>query len=210
MKIALFGASGMIGGRILEEALSRNHQVTAVVRDPSRITTTHPALSVVTGDILNPAQVAEIAAGHDVVINATNPGFEPGQTAVDAAHALLDGLKQTGVQRVLVVGGAGSLEVAPGVQLLDAPGFPPNLRGIASTHRDALGVYREADLDWTYVSPPAMIQPGERRGQFRTGGDQLLTDEKGNSHISTDDFAIAILDEVERPQSIRRRMTVAY
>lgn len=210
MKIALFGASGMIGSRILEEALSRQHQVTAVVRDPSRITTTHPALTVVTGDIQNPAQVAEIAAGHDVVINATSPGFGAGQTLVAAAHALLDGLKQAGVQRLLVVGGAGSLEVAPGVQLLDAPGFPAEWRGIASAHRDALGVYREADLDWTYVSPPAMIQPGERRGQFRTGGDQLLSDENGNSHISTDDFAIAILDEVERPQSIRRRMTVGY
>lgn len=210
MKIALFGASGMIGSRILEEALSRQHQVTAVVRDPSRITTTHPALTVVTGDIQNSAQVAEIAAGHDVVINATSPGFGAGQTLVVAAHALLDGLKQAGVQRLLVVGGAGSLEVAPGVQLLDAPGFPAEWRGIASAHRDALGVYREADLDWTYVSPPAMIQPGERRGQFRTGGDQLLSDENGNSHISTDDFAIAILDEVERPQSIRRRMTVGY
>ncbi|HEY0737824.1 MAG TPA: NAD(P)-dependent oxidoreductase [Herpetosiphonaceae bacterium] len=209
MKIALFGASGMIGSRILEEALSRNHQVTAVVRDPSRITS-HPARAVVTGDILNPAQVAEIVAGHDVAINATSQGLEPGQTAVDAAHSLLDGLKQAGVQRVLVVGGAGSLEVAPGVQLVDAPGFPPDWRGVASAHRDALGVYREADLDWTYISPSAMIQPGERRGQFRTGGDQLLTDENGNSHISTDDFAIAILDEVERPQSIRRRMTVGY
>lgn len=210
MKIVLFGASGMIGSRILEEALSRNHQVTSVVRDPSRISTTNPALDVVTGDVLNAAQVAAIAAGHDVVINATSQSLEPSQTMVDAAHALLDGLKQAGVQRVLVVGGAGSLEVAPGVQLLDAPGFPADLRGVALSHRDALEIYRGADLDWTYISPPILIQPGERRGRFRTGGDQLLSDENGESHISTDDFAIAILDEVERPQSIRRRMTVGY
>jgi uncharacterized protein len=210
MKIALFGASGMIGSRILDEALSRQHEVTAVVRDPSRIQTTHAALTLVQGDALNADSVAQIAAGHDVVISAISPGMDRPELVIEAAHSLIAGLKQAGVRRLLVVGGAGSLEVAPGVQLMDAPNFPAQLRGIAEAHRDALKVYEAADLDWTFVSPPMIIQPGERLGRYRMGGSQLLSDENGQSQISTDDYAIAMLDEVERPQHIRRQMTVAY
>jgi uncharacterized protein len=210
MKIVLFGASGMIGSRILDEALSRQHEVTAVVRDPSRIQTTHSHLTVVQGDALDRASVAQVAAGHDVVISAISPGQENPQMVIDAAHSLIDGLQQAGVQRLLIVGGAGCLEVAPGVQLVDAPGFPEQLRGIAEAHRDALGVYQESNLDWTFVSPPMIIEPGERLGRYRAGTNQLLRDESGQSRISTDDYAIAVLDEVERPQNVRRQMTVAY
>jgi putative NADH-flavin reductase len=125
---------------------------------------------------------------------------------------LLDGASQAKVKRLIVVGGAGSLEVAPGVRLVDAPAFPAEWKGVGLAHSDALEVYRnsEAEVDWTYVSPPAIIEPGERKGNYRVGGDQLLADEKGDSRISTEDYAVALLDEVEKPRHLRGRFTVAY
>jgi putative NADH-flavin reductase len=129
------------------------------------------------------------------------------------AHALIQGLSKAGVKRLLIVGGAGSLEVAPGLHLLDTPEFPAVVKPFAAAHRDALEVYRKeapSDLEWTYLSPAGVIAPGERTGQFRLGTDQLLTDEQGRSHISVEDFAIALLNELEQPQAIRRRITVAY
>ena len=122
----------------------------------------------------------------------------------------MDGLAQARVDRLVVVGGAGSLEVAPGVQLVDTPEFPAAWKGIALAHRDALAVYRGAALDWTYISPAALIGPGERTGQYRTGTDQLLTDKEGESRISVEDFAVAFVDEIENQRFARQRMTVAY
>lgn len=214
MKIVLFGASGTIGGSIAGEALARGHQVTAVVRDPTRVGPPHPALSVVAGDVLDPSSVAGVVAGHDVVASAVGPrlpGDEP-KLVVDAAWSLIDGLARARVSRLVVVGGAGSLEVAPGVQLVDTPEFPAAWKGIALAHRDALAVYRDrgADLDWTYISPAALIRPGKRTGQYRTGADQLLTDEEGESLISVEDFAVAFLDEIENGRFVRQRITVAY
>lgn len=210
MKIALFGAAGVLGQRILEEALNRKHEVTAVVRDPKRFDLKRPHLKVVKGDALDPAAVAAAASGHDVIINVIGPGAGDPKMLVDAAKSLIAGAKQAGVRRLIVSGGAGSLEVAPGLQLVDAPDFPEAWKGVALAHRDALEVYKKADLDWTYVSPAAFIAPGERTGKFRLGIDQLLTDSKGESRISAEDFAIALLDEVERPKSLRKRMTAAY
>ena len=211
MKIALFGASGTIGRRILQEALARGHKITAIVRDPSRLDLSHERLAVEKGDVLDPASVAASVAGHDVVISAIGPGRNGApRVIVDAAHALIEGLTRAGVRRLMVVGGAGSLEIAPGLQVVDSPNFPAQIKPTALAHRDALGVYRAANLDWTYISPAATIAPGERTGRYRTGSDQLLKDEKGESRISAEDYAVAFLDEVEQPRFVRKRMAVAY
>lgn len=210
MKLALIGATGTIGQRILHEALNRGHQVTAIVRNSSRLTKQNPNLRVVTADIFNPESVAQAVAGQDAVISAYGAPHGQDQLLVDVARSLIQGVKQAGVPRLLVVGGAGSLEVAPGVQLMDTPAFLPAWKANAQAQRDALNVYRKADLDWTYLSPAALIQPGERTGHYRTGGEQLVVDAEGNSHISAEDYAIAMLDEVEHPQHVRQRFTVAY
>jgi uncharacterized protein len=217
--IALFGATGMIGQRILNEALSRGHKVTAIARDPSKIGDKRMNLTVKTGDILKPESVAAAAAGYDVVVSAYGPPQTDPQQVIAAARSLIEGIKtanqKTGTStRLIMVGGAASLEVAPGVQLLDAPNFPPAWKGIASAHRDALQVLRaeasKAGVDWTYFSPAAFIQPGERTGKFRTGTDQLVADAKGESRISAEDYAVALLDEIEKPKSIGKRFTAAY
>lgn len=213
MKIALFGASGVIGQRIAQEALGRGHEVTAVTRDPAKSTLKGEHLTTVVGDVRYAAEVARVAAGHDIVASAVGPsGSENARIVVDAAHALIDGTRRAGVHRLIVVGGAGSLEVAPGVQLVDTPDFHDAWKPVALAHRNALAVYRAApdDLDWTYFSPAAIIAPGERTGQFRTGGDQLLTDADGASRISAEDYAIAFVDEIEAPKHPRSRFTVAY
>lgn len=210
MKIALIGASGTVGQRILQEALTRGHQVAAIVRDPSRITQQDKNLRVVTGDLLNGESIGKAIAGYDVVISAYGPSHGAENTMKAMAKKLIDAVKQAGVQRLLIVGGAGSLEVAPGLQLVNAPNFPEAWKPVALAHSEALEVYRKADLDWTYFSPAAMFQPGERTGAFRIGTDQLVVDEKGESRISTEDYAVAMLDEVEKPRFIRKRFTIAY
>lgn len=208
MKVVLYGASGMIGSRILAELVSRGHQVTAVVRTPAKITAA--GIRVLKGDVTETDSVAQTAKGADAAISAYAPpkGEEPTLSA--AMYALLDGLTAAGVKRLIVVGGAGSLEVAPGVALVDAPGFPEPWKDIAMAHRDALPILKESDLDWTCLSPAGLIQPGERTGKFRLGGTALLTDETGASRISAEDYAVALVDELENPQHIRRQFTAAY
>jgi len=212
MKIALFGATGMIGERIAKEALARGHQVTAIVRDPARLAVADNNLRVVGGDVLDAGSVAAAVVGHDAVISAVGPSAGDGdpQMLVQAAHALVEGLGRAGVKRLVVVGGAGSLDVAPGVRLVDTPNFPAAWKPLALAHADALDVYHAADLDWTFFSPAALVEPGERTGEYRTGTDQLLADADGNSFISAEDYAVALLAEIEQPQFIRRRFTVAY
>ncbi|HLI06295.1 MAG TPA: NAD(P)-dependent oxidoreductase [Ktedonobacteraceae bacterium] len=211
MDIVIFGGSGMIGQRVTREALNRGHRVTVVVRNPSQFPFAHPNLTVKAGNMLDSSAVAQLVAGHDAVVNATRqPANVPGQTYSDAARALIDGLTRAGVRRLIVVGGAGSLEVAPGLQLVDTPDFPPAWRPGALAMRDALDVYRSSNLDWTYFSPAGLIAPGERTGHYRTGTDQLVTDENGESRISAEDYAVALVDELENPHFIRRRFTVAY
>jgi putative NADH-flavin reductase len=211
MKIALFGATGTIGQRILKEALDRGHEVTAIVRDPAKLTVQSANLRVETADALNPDQVANAVRGHDVVVSSI--GSAPGQeqTLIEATKSLIEGVKRSGVRRLIAVGGAGSLEVAPGVQLMNTPDFPQVWKAIAQAHADALAIYRkEADLEWTNVSPAAFIEPGERTGRYRVGTEQLVVNDQGESRISAEDFAVAILDEVENPRFVRQRFTVAY
>ncbi|WP_035020451.1 NAD(P)-dependent oxidoreductase [Anoxybacillus flavithermus] len=211
MKIALFGATGMIGKRILTEALERGHEVTAIVRDRARLGVQHERLAVVTGDIFHTERVTEVVRGHEVVISAFGPKMGEEQTLLEATQSLIAGVKKAGVSRLIAVGGAGSLEVAKGVQLVDTSEFPDFIKPIALAHREALEMYRqEKELDWTNVSPAALIEPGERTGTYRIGTDQLVVNEQGESRISVEDYAVAILDEVENPRFSRMRFTVGY
>jgi putative NADH-flavin reductase len=211
MKVALFGATGTIGSRIQRELLTRGHSVTAIVRDPSRLAA-EPNLTAVEGDVLDPASVAREVAGHDAVVSAYGAPTDDVRKIVAATRSLIEGLTSAGVARLVVVGGAGSLEVAPGVRLVDAPGFPTAWLALALAHADALEVLRaEAGaLEWTSFSPAAVIEPGERTGTFRVGGDQLVAGADGESRISAEDYAIALVDELEDPKHVRGRFTVGY
>jgi hypothetical protein len=186
MKIVVFGATGNVGRRIVAEALRRGHEVVGVVRDP------------------------------DAAVSAISPRPNsrglPAPRLADNARALIEGLRKAGVKRVVFIGGASSLEVAPGEQLLDQPGFPGAYKAEAEEGRDALRIWRgEADgLEWTYLSPAAEIGPGERTGRYRTTDDRLLLDASGKSFITYEDLAAAVLDELEQPKHVGRRFGVAY
>jgi putative NADH-flavin reductase len=201
----------MIGSRIATEASARGHQVLAVSRSGQSPV---PGVTATAADASDPVKVTELVAGADVVASACVPprdGTEPREPFLALNRALVEGVRAVGVRRLVVVGGAGSLEVAPGQTVLDQPGFPETVLAEALAHRDALDFYRTLDdLDWTYVSPAADIAPGPRTGHFRLGGDRLLTDEHGNSRISAEDYAIAFVDELETPAHPRARMSVAY
>ena len=203
MNIALIGVSGRVGSRLLAELLRRGHRVTGIARDTSKLAS-QPQLVLKHGDATQPAQLAPLLAGHDAVLSAL-------KFATSDAAALIAAVKQAGVDRLLVVGGAGSLEVAPGRALLDTPDFPAAYRPEAEAGRRFLDTLRtERSLDWTFLSPAAEFVPGERSGKFRLGGDQLLADANGRSWISMEDYAIAFVDELETPKHSRQRFTVGY
>ncbi len=212
MKIALIGGSGNIGHRILREAIDRGHRVTAISRNPVKQDVKHDHLKWVSLDILNTSLLKEVIMQQDAVISAYGPGAgEDPHNVITTTHSIIEAMRQAGIKRLLVVGGAGSLEVAPGVQLVDTPEFPEAWKGGALAHREALRIYQKInDLDWTYMSPAAMIIAGERTGKFRLGKGQLVTDEKGNSTISMEDFAVALMNEIENPKHIHKRFTLAY
>ncbi len=213
MKIALIGATGFVGSAILKEALDRGHEVTAIVRHPEKLTT-HPKLHAEKGDVYNENEVARLVAGHDAVISAFNPGWmnpDIYDLQVKGTKTIIAGVKKAGIKRLLFVGGAGSLEVKPGVQSVDLPEFPKDWKPGALATREALHLLRkETNLEWSFLSPSADLSPGERTGKFRLGKDQLLTDANGKSRISTQDYAVAMLDEVEQPKYILQRFTVGY
>jgi putative NADH-flavin reductase len=197
MNIAVFGPTGMIGSEVVAELNTRGHDVTGV----SRSTGT---------DITDPGAVAAAVAGADVVVCAVAARGVP-YTLADVTKSLIDGVRRAGGPRLVIVGGAGSLEVAPGVRLVDTPEFPEEYKPEANQAAEALTIYRGvSDLDWTYVSPAAFIHPGERTGHYRLGGDQLLVDEDGKSEISSQDFAIAIADLVEQDGHTRERVSAAW
>lgn len=210
MKVVIIGASGTIGKRITEEALRRGHDVTAILRNPERLEQEHERLNKVKADVMDPSSLEEAIQGHDAVISAFGPKFGQEEELLAAARTIVEGTKRGGVSRLLIVGGAGSLIGDTGVPIMDTPEFPEEIRPLARAHADAYDIYKESDLDWTYVSPAAVIEPGKRTGQFRIGMDRLVTDESGSSRISVEDFAAAMIDELDDPQFIKSRFTVAY
>ncbi|HSY03212.1 MAG TPA: NAD(P)-dependent oxidoreductase [Acidobacteriaceae bacterium] len=213
MDIVLFGASGMVGSRVLRELVARGHKVTAVVRDPSRVAT-GPGVTAVQGDLTVASRVPSYLEGADAVVSAYSPAHGAERELLQATEAVLTGAKQAGVARVLIVGGAASLFIAPEVTLLDSGHLPEEWKAIARAHSDLLALIRKSDvaaeLDWTYFSPAAFIQPGERTGKFRLGKDELVTDAQGQSRISAEDYAIALVNELEKPQHVRQRFTIGY
>lgn len=212
MNIALIGASGFIGSALLKEALSRGHTVTALVQTPAKLAAA-PGLTAVKTDVTDGKALAAQLEGHDAAVSAFSGHAQPDTLDyyLRGIGSIIGAVKQSGVKRLLVVGGAGSLEVAPGVQLLDTPQFPDAYKPTAEGARKALALLKaEASLDWTMLSPSAVIAPGERTGKFRLGADQLLADDKGNSRISVEDYAVAMIDELEKPAHSRQRFTVGY
>jgi uncharacterized protein len=202
MKVALIGATGMIGSRLLAELSRRGHKVTAIVRNPEKVPA-HQGVTAKKGDVFDEPGLTTLLKGHEAAISAVHFAQSDPKKLISAAKA-------SGVKRYLVVGGAGSLEVAPGKKLIDTPQFPAMYKAEAAAGGDFLDLLREEPtLDWTFLSPPALIAPGERTGKFRIGGDQLLTHDKG-SNISAEDYAIAFVDELEKPAHSRRRFTVGY
>ncbi len=203
MKIAVIGASGNAGSRITAELAGRGHAVTAIARNPDKIAKL-ANVTAVKGDVLDQAGLARLIAGQDVAISSVH------FVASDPVR-LIGAVSDSKVGRYLVVGGAGSLEVAPGVRLVTTPGFPVAYKAEAEKGAKFLDLLRaEKELNWTFLSPSALFTAGERTGRFRLGTDRLLTAEDGKSWISFEDFAVALADEIERPAHIRQRFTVGY
>lgn len=203
MKVVILGISGRAGSRLGHELLQRGHQVTGIARDVSNVPA-QSGLTLASADVGDVERLVPLLKGHDAVISTTR---FVGSDAV----SLIGAVKAAGVPRLLVVGGAGSLEVAPGVALIDTPEFPAAYKDEASAGRDFLDVLRgETALDWTFLSPSALFEPGQRTGRFRIGTDSLLVDADDNSAISMEDYAIALVDELEQPKHSRQRFTVGY
>jgi uncharacterized protein len=203
MKIAVAGASGRAGSEITKELSRRGHTITAIARNPEKIANL-PNIAPTKGDVLDQAGLTRLWAGHDVAISSIHfLASDPGK--------LIGAAKASGVGRYLVVGGAGSLEVAPGVKLVTTPGFPAQYKAEAEAGAAFLDLLRqEKALNWTFISPSALFVEGERTGKFRLGTDQLLTAADGKSSITFADYAIALADEIERPSHLRQRFTVGY
>ena len=213
MRITVLGATGSVGRRVVAEALSRGHEVTAVVRDSSRYDELPKGVNSQTGDASNADDISRLSSGQDVVISAIRPAPGRDSEIVPTTQALLDGLAQTGV-RLLVVGGAACLTVpnSGGTAVIDDPRFvPEKWREIAQVSLAQYQTVRaESRVDWAYLCPPAMLEPGERTGKFRLGDDELILDADGNSTISIEDLSVVLLDEAEHPKHRQTVFTAAY
>jgi uncharacterized protein len=217
MKIVLYGATGRAGSRILAEVLQRGHEVVAVVRHPERLTA-QSGLSVQAGDLSGVETIAKSIDGAQAVVSAYGPPPDKPEDLVEVTKREISAVQQVSQQasspehapRLVVVGGAGSLEVAPGVPVVNTPDFPAAWKAIALAHQRTLELLRASSIDWTYLSPSAFFEPGQRTGTFRLGQDALLTAVDGKSWISMEDYAIALVDELERPQHRRQRFTIGY
>lgn len=212
MRILVFGAGGNVGSRVISEAQQRGHDVTAVLRDAARAPRYLADTTVVAGNAADPNDVARLSADKDVVISATRPQLGAEHEHPRVAKSLLEGLRLTDT-RLILVGGAGSL-IAPdtGSVIVDDPRYvAPAWRDIAVACCEQYAVCQEeTHTDWTYLCPPALLQPGTRTGSFRKGKDQILLDDQGMSQISMEDLAVALIDEAEEPAHRRARFTVAY
>jgi len=217
MKVALIGATGFVGSHLLPELLERGHQVTAIVRNPDKLTLEHPNLVVKKGDVTNEAEVAALVSGLDAVISSYNAGWTNPNLYNDflsGSKAIQSGVKKSGVKRFITIGGAGSLEIAPGKQLVDTPEFPKEYLPGATAARDYLNIIKEEkDLEWTFISPAIEMSPAGahgRTGAYRTALNNPVFDAEHRSRLSVEDLAVVIADELENPQHIRQRFTAAY
>ena len=203
MKIALIGISGRVGSRLAAELLKRGHAVTGIARDVSNIEP-RPSLTVKAADANQTESLAPLLEGHDVVVSSS-------RFVSTDARAVVAAVKKAHVPRLMVVGGAGSLEVASGLALINTPEFPEAYKPEARAGIEFLEVLRsEKALDWVFLSPSAEFEPGERTGRYRLGSDELLVDGQGRSWIAMEDYAIAFADELENPAHSRKRFTVGY
>jgi len=209
MHIALYGATGNSGSRILTELLSRGHKVTAIARDPAKLPA-QPGLTVVRGDVSSAEAIAVKIKGTDAVVNAYAPPADDTDQLLPVTEYFIEAVKKAGVPRLLIVGGAGSLEVAPGVTVIESGHLPAPWMPIAVSHAKALKLLEKSDINWTYFSPAGFFVPGERTGKFRLGTNQLIANEQGDSRISLEDYAIALVDELESPKNERARFTIGY
>jgi len=213
MKIVILGATGFVGSALLNEALRRGHKVTAVVRHPEKLAK-QEGLVAKAGDVYDSKLLATLIQDHSAMISAFNPGWKNPNLYDDQVRgttSIIAAVKKAGIKRVLWVGGAGGLEVKPGVRLVDSPDFPGWVKPGALATFDALEqLRREPGLDWSYLAPSAEMKSGQRTGKFRLGKDQLLVDANGQSRISVEDYAMAMIDELENQTHIRQRFTVGY
>jgi putative NADH-flavin reductase len=209
MHITLYGSTGNAGSRILTEALNRGHQVTAVVRDPSKLNA-RSGLTILAGEHSTAAQIVPQIQGSDAVVSALGPGPDNPERLVSLIDPLIAAVQQNSGLRLIVVGGAGSLNVAPGVSLIDSGYLPAEWMGIAKAHAEVLKHLRASNIDWTSFCPASYFEPGERTGKFRLGKDDLVSDANHQSRISMEDYAVALIDELEKPQHIRARFTIGY
>ena len=214
-KIIIIGASGFVGSAILNEAINRNYEVTAIVRNPEKITLQSARLSVVKADVSSAETVAALCKGFDTVISAYNPGWanpDIYNETLSAYTAILKGAKKAGVRRLLCVGGAGTLFCRPNLRVVDAGIIPeaimPAVKSLGEFYLNIL--CSEKEIDWVFFSPAGNIAPGNRTGQFRLGKDNLIVDKDGNSKISVEDYAVAMLDEVENEAHHQERFTIGY
>ena len=207
MKVVLYGATGKSGHRVLAELVSRGHSVTAVARNPVDL----PAsVKSQRDDLSSVDKIAAIIAGADAVVSAYAPPVDDTDQLIGVTRRQIEAVKKAGKLRLIVVGGAGSLEVAPGVSLLKSGNLPEAWIPIATSHEKALKLLEASDINWTYFSPAAYFEPGERTGKFRLGKRSLVADDKGNSRISLEDYAIALVDELEKPAHERQQFTIGY
>jgi len=217
MNVALIGATGFVGSAILKEALEKGHQVTAISRKPEEANIQHENLTLVKADIFNTEGLAEVLKNHDAVISAYNPGWSNPNIYNDhlnGSKAIQEAVTKSGVKRYIAIGGGGSLDVAPGIQAVDAPGFPEAIKPAATAARDyMLHLKNEQDLDWTLFCPAFEMHQGTsgvKKGTYRKGLDNPVFDEEGRSVLSVEDLALAIIDELEQGNHIRQRFTAAY
>ena len=213
--VVLIGASGFVGTAILNELLNRGHKVTAIVRDPAKVTASNPNLKVIQADVTDTDVLIEASKGKDAVISAYNPGWKNPNIYEETLKnypLIVDSVKKAGVERLLIVGGAGTLFYAPGKMVMDADDVPAKLLpGIKSLGEFYLNTLRkENDIDWIFLSPAANMTPGERTGKFRIGKDDLVVDVNGDSNISVEDYAVAMVDELEQKKYHKELFTIGY
>ncbi|MBS1525126.1 MAG: NAD(P)-dependent oxidoreductase [Bacteroidetes bacterium] len=214
MKIALIGATGFVGKAVLNEALHRGHKVTAIARNTDKLGPENENLVVKQADAYNSDELAAVLTGNDAVVSAFNPGWDNPNIYEDfirGAKSIQEATKKAGIDRLLVVGGAGSLEIKPGVQLVDTPEFPAEWKNGAMAAREYLNIIKQENgLDWTFLSPAIILHQGERTNKFRLGTDHPIFDDNGKSEITVEDLAVAIIDELIKGRFIKKRFTVGY